>query len=110
MEQLNATLIHTEHVLGYQDDNLDIELSWNVQLNVYCDQLATIILQQQDLPSDHVPFLPASIISLTIQNCDAITHHIPTQIRWFYGRQLQKPLLCALHSLLNHQFDNIEWD
>lgn len=57
------------------------DLSWPEQLNVYCDQLATIKLQESIAdPSAIVPFLPASQILLTINNA-AITHHILLQIR-----------------------------
>ena len=80
IKALNATIDQFEHVVGHQDNEENIDsLSHTSRLNVFCDQIASSKLKQLET-STHVPFLPASKISLSI-DLRTITHHIPSQIR-----------------------------
>jgi hypothetical protein len=82
--QAIGTKVLLEHVEGHQDTKYPHEpLSWAAQLNMRCDEIATLHLETAaTLPT--VTHLPASKGSLAIGN-HTITHHIPTQLRSFAG-------------------------
>jgi hypothetical protein len=62
------------HVKGHQDDNLNITLSWEVQLNVICNAKAKDYLATMSKPATAVTLLPGSGALLLI-NATSITSH-----------------------------------
>jgi hypothetical protein len=78
-------LLALEHVEGHQDTKYpDKPLPWAAKLNMRCDEIATLHLENAVAPIPTVTFLPASKVSLSIGEW-TITHHIPTQLRTFAG-------------------------
>jgi hypothetical protein len=74
------------HVYGHHNETDPTEpLLWEAELNQRCDDLTTAHLATSVESFPLVPFLPASQVSLTVQD-KAITHHIPTQF-WTYARR-----------------------
>jgi hypothetical protein len=78
-------LVYLEHVEGHQDMKYpDKPLPWAAQLNMRCDEIATLHLENAVDPIPIVTFLPTSKASFSIGE-QTITHHIPTQLRTFTG-------------------------
>jgi hypothetical protein len=74
-----------EHIEGHQDTTYPNQpLSWAAQLNMRCDEIATNQLEAASQPIPNVTFLPVSQVSISVGN-HTITHHIPTQLRYFSG-------------------------
>ena len=67
------------------------------------------VLKLNHLPISNVPHLPASLIGLNVNNT-TIIHHIPTQIRSFFGKQQQRIYLTKHHQWSSSTFDTIHWD
>lgn len=84
-------------------------LSWASKLNVYFDQITTRTLNKITKTSTIVPFLPTSIISLTIQDI-SITHHVPSQIQQKYSKIAQEKLLNKQYRWKQGMFDELNWD
>jgi hypothetical protein len=61
------------HVKSHQDDDTEIHLlTWDAQMNVHADHLATDYLENYAEPSKIIPFIRPSQASLTI-NSETIT-------------------------------------
>jgi hypothetical protein len=99
--------VDLEHIKGHQDDDGGI-LSWEAQLNQRCDELATEHLASATTTLPLVPFLPASIVSLTVHGV-TLTHHYPTQLRTFAGLPKYRKYLCKHHHWEPEVFDLIDW-
>jgi hypothetical protein len=108
-----------EHILSHQaDDPTSLRgdpVPWKTQLNSRCDALATHHLQQQTQPTLLVPFLPASGVTLTIQN-RTITSKLPAQLRHIGGsslpytnKKLQVRHMCRIHNWTPAQFHSVDW-
>jgi hypothetical protein len=107
--QLLQSTFGLEHILGHQDQDPDEPLTWKATLNVHCDAIATAQLAQLDTVETTVPFLPASKVALSIDGT-TITHHIPTQIRQYYGHRLQQVYLSKHHHWEPSQFASVDWE
>jgi hypothetical protein len=107
---LLATTVTLEHVKGHQDDSIPREeLPWVAQLNIRCDDLATAELLSISQPTPIVPFLPASLVALTVQGI-TLTHHIPSQLRQLHSKLTQQPYLEKHHRWTAGAFDTVHWD
>jgi hypothetical protein len=97
------------HVEGHQDTKYpDRPLSWAARLNKCADEVATLHLANAKdvLPTTSV--FPACKATLTIATT-MITHHIPSQIRYFAGHTAHRAYLCKHHQWQPSTFDLIEW-
>jgi hypothetical protein len=69
------------HVKSHQDDNTEIHLlTWDAQMNVHADHLATDYLENYAEPSKIIPFIRPSQASLTI-NGETITRRFASRLR-----------------------------
>jgi hypothetical protein len=105
-----------QHVLGHQDDDDDadddlhapsVPLTREAKLNVQCDHLASAALRAAQ-PAHNVTFLPAGIISVTVDG-QTVTRKLSRSIRTIVGRRRQ---LASFHRRYNwtaDQFDQIDW-
>jgi hypothetical protein len=74
-----------------------------------CDKIATAHLDAANQPIPTVTFLPASQVSLSVGTV-AITHHIPTQLRYFAGLAGLRERYCKHHEWASPAvFDLIAW-
>ena len=85
LKQLHADPTYM-HVKSHQDNSIPVdELSWNSQLNVRCDEMASATLKTLETKSK-VTMFPASRVLLEI-NGITITHHQSSQIRRAYSKK-----------------------
>jgi hypothetical protein len=108
--QAGGLQVVLEHVEGHQDTKYpERPPSWAAKLNMRCDEIAILHLASAATHLPTVPFLPASVVSLSIGQY-TITHHIPTQLQTFAG-------LPGMRTHLQHHhewestltFDLIDW-
>jgi hypothetical protein len=112
LEVLRAIESHVtfEHVEGHQDTKYpERPLSWAAQLNMRCDEIATDQLDVASQPIPTVTFLPASQVSISV-GAHTLTHHIPTQLRYFSGLAGLREHYCKHHAWISTAiFDLINW-
>jgi hypothetical protein len=108
--QAISTKVLLDHVEGHQDTKYpDEPLSWAAQLNMRCDEIATLHLETATTPLPTVTYLPASHMSLSI-GPHTVTHHIQNQLRTFAGLPGLRAHLYRHHSWDSHlTFDLIDW-
>jgi hypothetical protein len=105
---LLATTETLRRVKGHQDDTVPTtELPWPAQLNIHCDALASAELKSISYHSPTVPFLPASLVSLTVQG-KTLTHHIPSQIPQLHSVLTQRPYLEKHRNWETGIFDTVD--
>ena len=105
-----ATKVTLQHIKGHQDDSaIPEDLPWPAQLNIRCDSLASDELALIQTPTPLVPFLPASLVSLTVQG-KTLTHHIPSQVRQLHSVLTQRPYLERHHDWAIGIFDTVDWN
>jgi hypothetical protein len=74
-----------------------------------CDEIVIDHLEAASQPIPNVTFLPASQVSLSVGNY-TITHHIPTQLRYFAGPAGLREHYCRHHKWKSPAiFDLIDW-
>jgi hypothetical protein len=98
------------HVEGHQDTKYpDLPLPWNAQLNKRCDEIATEYLDAATDILRTTSFFPASKVSLTVAHT-TITHHIPSQLRYFSGLSEHRAYICRHHGLTLDEYETIDWE
>jgi hypothetical protein len=98
------------HVEGHQDTKYpDRPLSWDAQLNKRCDEIATDHLEAATEILRTTSYFPASKVSLTVQHT-TITHHIPSQLRYFSGLPAHRAYIRRHHGLTLEEYDTIGWE
>ena len=107
LKQLQADPTYM-HVKSHQDNSIPVEeLSWNSQLNVRCDEMASATLKTLETKSK-VTMFPASRVLLEI-NGITITHHQSSQIRRAYSKKKSREYL-TYHHRWTDEFDTVDWD
>jgi hypothetical protein len=97
------------HVEGHQGTKYpDRPLQWDAQLNQRCDKIATDHLEAATDILSTTTFFPASKASLTV-GVTTLTHHIPSQLRFFAGLSAHHVYLCRHHHWTTEEYETISW-
>jgi hypothetical protein len=74
-----------------------------------CDEIATEHLDAATAILRTTSYFPASKVSLTVLDT-TITHHIPSQLRYFAGLMAHRTYLCCYHQWTQRVYATIAWE
>jgi hypothetical protein len=99
-----------KHVLGHQDKKIRIEdLPWEAQMNCHADAYATDYLDNWSVPSQIVPFIPASNASISIDGA-TITSHVARRLRLAASSPDLERHIMTKNGWNDWIFNSIDWD
>jgi hypothetical protein len=98
------------HVKSHQDNHIEVHLlTWDAQMNVQADHLATDYLENYSDPSKIIPFIPPSQASLNIGG-ETITRRFAKRLRQAASSPNLRNRMQLRNSWSAQTFQSINWE